>query len=344
MNPVSAAGRSQTGFGFDYPLLIAAALVIIPLAALVARRLKNPFLASIPLGPPGGVPFKAPLNMEGLIKTLRVLEYCGVFLLFLSAAAPVITSAETVWLNRGADILFVIDVSPSMAALDMDGASRFNAARSLIRAFAESRPSDGIGLVAAGNDAALLVPPSTDREGLFSRLEQLRIGELGDGTALGMGLAVAAFHLEKSTAPRKAVVLITDGENNAGAIHPETAAAMLADGGISFWLIGIGSSGEVPIDYVDPHTRMRRTGLFDSRFDTESLKKTSAAGNGNWLLAPSADALAAAFTRIDEQEIVVRRSGTVEHRRSCRLPFMLFAFGLLAGIRFIKRFFLGAWL
>jgi Ca-activated chloride channel family protein len=226
----------------------------------------------------------------------------------------------------------------------MDGASRFNAARRLLTDFAGRRPSDGIGLVAVGSDAALLVPPSTDREVLALRLEELRIGELGDGTALGMGLAVAGYHLEKSTAQRKAVVLISDGENNAGTIHPETAAAMLADIGASLWVIGIGSGGEVPIDYVDPFTRMRRTGLFDSRYDTEALRKISSAGNGTWISAPSADALAAAFSRLDDQEIIVRRSGAVSRSRPCHLPFLIAALCLIAASRFAKRFFLGAWL
>jgi Ca-activated chloride channel family protein len=334
---------NTAGLGFDRPWLLVLAAVVIPLAAALARRLKNPFAVLIPLGPPGGVPFKAPVNMDALVRVLRALEYGGVLLLFISAAGPVIQTTETVWLNRGADILFVIDTSPSMAALDMDGASRFNAARKLIRAFAENRPSDGIGLAAVGSDAALLVPPTTDREVLFARLDGLRPGELGDGTALGMGLAVAVFHLEKSQAPRRAVALLTDGENNAGAIHPETAAAMLGDLGVSLWVIGIGSGGEVPIDYVDPYTRMRRTGLFDSRFDADALRRVSAAGGGTWISAPSADTLAAAFARLDDREMVVRRSGTVSRARSIRLPFMLSALGLLAALRLIRRLFLGAW-
>ncbi|MDR0315772.1 MAG: VWA domain-containing protein [Treponema sp.] len=333
-----------SGFGFERPLLLAAGLIIIPLIIVIARRFKDTFTASIPLGPPGGTAFKAPFNIEGLVKALRFLEYAGVLLLFVSAAGPVIRTTETVWLSRGADILFVFDISPSMAALDMGGASRFNTARRLLIDFAEKRPSDGIGLAAVGNDAALLVPPTTDRQTLISRLEILRLGELGDGTALGMGLALAAFHLEKSDAPRRAAVLITDGENNAGAIHPETAAAMLGDLGISLWVIGIGSGGEVPIDYIDPFTRIRRTGILDSRYDIESLRRISAAAGGNWLTAPSADALSDAFVRLDDQEMVVRRSGTAGRTQSCRLPFLLSAFGLLAGVRIIRRLFLGAWL
>ena len=326
---------------FERPLLAVAAFIIIPLAVFAVSRLKNPFTAAIPLGAPGGAPFKA-AQMDGLVKLLKALELIGIFLLFISAAGPTIKTAETVWLNRGADVIFVLDISPSMAALDMDGKSRFNAARSMFIEFAEKRPTDSIGLVVVGSDAALLVPPTVDREVLSVRLERLQIGELGDGTALGMGLAVAAYHLERSNAVRKVTVLITDGENNAGAVHPETAASMLREMGVSLWIIGIGSAGEVPIDYIDPYTKVRRTGLFDSRFDADSLRRLSLSGGGAYIAAPSADALTAAFSRMDDDEIIVRRSRTVYRRRSSSLPILIAALGLLSGVRFVRRFSLGA--
>ena len=327
--------------GFDRPFLAAAAFVVIPLALFAASRLKNPFVAAIPLGAPGGVPFKAP-QMGGLVKILKAFEFTGIFLLFISAAGPNIKTAETVWLNRGADIIFVLDTSPSMAALDMDGKNRFNAARVLLAEFALRRPSDNIGLAAVGDTAALLVPPTADREALNLRLEQLKIGEFGDGTALGMGLAIAAYHLEKSNARRKVAVLITDGENNAGAIHPETAASMLREIGVSLWVIGLGSAGEVPIDYLDPYTKIRRIGTFDSRFDAESLRRLSLSGGGTYIAASSADAFAAAFSQLDENEITVQRSRVINRRRSLSFQFLISAVGLLAAARFIRRNLLGA--
>ena len=331
------------GFGFERPLLAIAALIIIPLGIIIARRLGNPFTASIPLGPPGGVPYKAPVNLTGIVRTLRIMEYCGVLLLFSAAAGPVMITTETVWLNRGADILFVLDISPSMAALDMDGSSRFSVATGLIKNFTKNRPSDSIGLAAVGKEAALLIPPTTDRELFNSRLDSLRLGELGDGTALGMGLALAVYHLDRSTAQRKVVILISDGENNAGAIHPHTAAAILRDSGISLWVIGIGSGGEVPIDYIDPFTRIRRTGMYDSRYDTEALIGISTAGGGNWILSHSTDALVSAFTLIDDREMIVRQAGIVRRTNLGHFPFLLTAFCLILTAFFIRRIILGAW-
>ncbi|MCL2472649.1 MAG: VWA domain-containing protein, partial [Treponema sp.] len=266
----------------------------------------------------------------------------GVFLLFIAAAGPHIVYSETVWLNRGADIFFVVDTSPSMAGIDMNGRSRFDAARSLVRDFAGRRAQDAIGLIAVGEEAALVVPLTTDRESLFSRLDSLAIGEMGDGTALGMGLALAGLHIAKSQAPRRAVVLITDGENNAGAINPETAAAMLGNIGVSLWVIGVGSSGEIPIDYVDPVTHMHRTGTFNSRYNSGNLKNIALEARGHWIEAPSAEAFAGAFSQLDEGEMVVRRSGSVRREEPFYAYFVAASLAVFLLVRFTRRYILGA--
>ena len=330
-------------FSFDNPVLAFSAFIFIPLAFFIFSRLNNPFVASIPLGAPGGIPFKK-TRISGLVKLLKFLEVTGIFLLFFSAAGPSIKTSETVWLNRGADIIFILDVSPSMAALDMDGKNRFDAGREMIIDFAQKRPSDSIGLVAVGEDAVLMLPPTPDRQALELRLDQLRIGELGDGTALGMGISVAAHHLEKSNAKRKIAVLITDGENNAGAVHPETAAGFLSDTGVSFWVIAVGSAGEVPLDYTDPYTKIRRTGIFDSRYNIESLRRLSAAGAGTFINASSADYFAAAFAQLDDSEITIQRSRIISRMTSLTFQFLLFSAAILASVKFIRRCLLGAML
>jgi len=328
-------------FTFENPFLAGSAFILIPLAIFIYSRLQNPFVASIPLGAPGGTPFKTS-QYGGIVRLLKFLEVTGIFLLFFSAAGPSIKTSETVFLNRGADIFFILDVSPSMAAIDMDGRNRFNAGREMILEFANKRPSDSIGLAAVGEDAVLLLPPSADRQALQQRLEHLRIGELGDGTALGMGIAVAAHHLEKSNAKRKVAVLLTDGENNAGAIHPETAAGFLRDTGISFWVIAIGTAGEVPLDYTDPYTGLRSVGIFDSRYDVESLRRLSSVAGGSFIAAPSADTFAAAFSQLDDNEITIQRTRVVSRTSSFAFQLLIVSVSLITAVKFIRRFLLGA--
>jgi Ca-activated chloride channel family protein len=332
------------GIGFERPFLLFVGAVIVFLCFVIARFSKDAFALSVPLGPPGGSPFKPPFNVEFLAKAIRVLDLAGALVLFVAAAGPVFISTELVWLNRGADILFVVDISPSMAGIDMNGSSRFDAARSLALDFAAKRPSDAVGLVAVGNEASLMVPPTVDRSALYSRLEALQIGELGDGTALGLGLGIAALHIRNSSAPRRAVVLITDGENNAGAIHPETAAAALRDVGAALWVVGVGGGGEVPIDYTDPVTRIRRTGVFDSRFNAGSLRSIARSGGGQYIGAPSAEAFSQALSLIDQGEMIIRRSGVINRTRSFQTPLVAVALALICAARFIRRHILGAFL
>ena len=139
MTPLAPA---QASLVFERPLIALSALVVLPLAFALARRLGSPFTAAVPLGAPGGTPFRPPFRLDKAARLLRLMEWCGALLLFAAAAGPAVRTTETAWLNRGADVVIVIDISPSMAALDMGGASRFSVARSLILDFAGRRPAD----------------------------------------------------------------------------------------------------------------------------------------------------------------------------------------------------------
>ncbi|MDR2783766.1 MAG: VWA domain-containing protein [Treponema sp.] len=329
---------------FEHPFFAIAGILALITLPFLSRLMKDALAIDVPLGPPGGTPFKPPYSFSLFMKALRVTECIGILSLFIAAAGPLFLSSQTVWLSRGADIIFVLDISPSMACLDMNNKSRFDASKALVRGFAERRPSDNIGLVAVGKDASLLTPPTVDREALFSRLDALRLGELGDGTALGVGLAIAGLHISGSNAAKKAVALITDGENNAGSINPATAAGIFPELGVNFWVIAVGSSGEIPIDYIDPFTKLRRTGFFESRFDPEKLKQIASRGNGTYAGAPSADTFAEAFALFDQRELSIQRSGSVTKTKPVHSVFAIAAVLLIAAARFIRRYIAGIFL
>ncbi len=332
----------RIGFERFYFIIIGLAAVVISI--VIGRIRKKNAALSVPLGPPGGSSFRPPFSIEFLMKILKTAELAGVFGLFLAASGPVFISTELVWQSRGADVLFVLDISPSMAALDMEGRSRFDVSKRLVETFVRQRPSDAAGLIALGDDAALLIPPTPDHEILFNRLSQLQLGELGDGTALGMGLALGAFHIASSQAPRRAVVLITDGENNAGSVNPETAAAMVRGQGASLWIIGVGSSGEIPIDYVDPKTRTRWSGTFHSQYSLESLNAVAEAGGGRLIAASTNDEFVSAFSELNAAEMTIRRSVPIRKTEAFHSGIIILSVSLILISRIIKRFILGAYL
>ncbi|MDR2096907.1 MAG: VWA domain-containing protein, partial [Spirochaetaceae bacterium] len=135
---------------FDRPVFVVGALAV-PFVVLAAKRFfRGAFRLSFPLGTPGGASFTQTASFRILAAILFAADCAAVCLMMLAASGPQLIRNETVWLDRGADILFVLDCSPSMAGIDMGGKNRFDTARELIEKFSASRPADAIGLVAAG--------------------------------------------------------------------------------------------------------------------------------------------------------------------------------------------------
>ncbi|MDR2842266.1 MAG: VWA domain-containing protein [Spirochaetaceae bacterium] len=329
---------------FDRPYLALAALVCPFVIVILKRFFLGAITLNISLGSPGGKVFAPSLGWVFFVNLLHITKILSISLLLLAASSPLIITHDRVWIDRGCDILFVLDCSPSMAGLDMNGKNRFDESRQLLKNFALNRPSDSIGLVGVGNTAALLIPPTIDRRAFISRLENMQIGELGDGTALGMGLALAALHLTNSSAPQKSIILITDGENNAGSVHPLTAAQAIKSGGISFYVIGIGSSGDVLLDYVDPITKVRHTGLFESRFNRETLETLAQEGGGTYLNAPTADAFAVAFKTVNKKEATVSRVSYKEKKQAIYEELIIIALFMVLFTRALRKFIFGSFL
>ncbi len=261
----------------------------------------------ITLGDWNGEFFSFRHNSRRILSFLASAMAVVAFVCLITAYAnPVAHNQKKVYTSRGSDIIFVVDTSPSMAAKDIAGMTRLEAAKKAIHALADENHGDCLGIVEMAREAAVVVPPTMDRDIFFTRLDSLIVGEMGDGTAIGMGLSCAAFHLEKSTAPRKAVVLISDGENNAGSINPNTAARFLESKHISLYVLGIGTNGYVPIEYVDPHSGHVYSGYMESEYDSQALSLIAAAANGAFFNIETLTALSNAFASVSKNETVVQ--------------------------------------
>src|SRR5438105_14421203 len=85
-----------------------------------------------------------------------------------------------------------------------------------------------------------------DHDWLLQNLERVRIGLVEDGTAIGSAMASAANRLNDKHSKSRAIVLLTDGENNAGKISPNTAAEAAKALKIHFYAIGAAITGILP--------------------------------------------------------------------------------------------------
>jgi Ca-activated chloride channel family protein len=243
-----------------------------------------------------------------LARIVRALSLTlGFVAVVLAAGGPSLVSKRVVYLGRGNEAIIVLDLSPSMAASDLSP-TRLDAAKAIIGDFLATRRNETVGLVAFGDEAALVCPPTTDYAAISARLKSLEPGLYGDGTAIGAGLATAVAHAARSSAPEKQIILLTDGENNAGSMDPATAMRAAARFGISIAVIGVGSPGDAPVSYIDPITHQKRSGIYRSLFDAAALEALTRTVGGSYYGAENRPALAAAFAGLAERSASLTRS------------------------------------
>lgn len=290
----------------------------------------------------GGDGFRKPRSwLSAAVIFTDVLYWLGASALVVALAGPEIIERDEVHLSRGIDIMIVLDQSPSMAAKDFPPLNRFDTAREMIRRFIDGRSGDSIGLVSFGTEAVLRCPPTADFDWLSDRLDELTIRDLGDDTAIGMGLAVATLHLANSTASEKIILLLTDGDDNAGEIRPEMAARLAAGKDIRIYSIGIGSEEEVPIVLEDSKTGVVTRGTIVTRFDEEQLQSLAEITGGGYWRANSPGSLETVLQSVDALETVERRVTVRVNSRPLHRPVLIFGAALVIVAYLSRKFLMG---
>ena len=265
-----------------------------------------------------------------LLIITRIFFWLGFCLLVLALAAPVVIETQRKHLSRGLDLMVVLDVSPSMSARDVGTITRFDAARKVVQDFISGRENDAIGLVIFGAEAALRVPPTFDYPFLGRALDSVQVMALGDGTAIGMGIALAAVHLQDSRAEEKLIILITDGDNNAGDIEPDRAARLAAALRIRVYTIGIGSEGETTIQFVDPQSGKEVRGVYQGKLNEDLLKRIAEGTGGRYFHSGTLGILNTIFQEIDSLESTVQEVAVFRERHPRHMIFIFLGLGIVA--------------
>lgn len=234
-------------------------------------------------------------------RLLPYLRWLALALLIVAMARP-----QRHWIERkvkadAIDIVLAMDVSLSMLSRDFSP-DRLSVAKLVAVDFVEKRPYDRIGLVAFSAEAFTQCPLTTDKVVVQNFIRELKPGILEHGTAIGMGLATAVNRLRESPAASKVVILLTDGENNAGYIQPLQAAEMARALGVRVYTVGIGTEGMVLTpEGINPDGSyffaMRYT-----KFDTKLLQEMARLTQGKFFRARTVEDLAGVYDEIDQLE------------------------------------------
>jgi Ca-activated chloride channel homolog len=217
-----------------------------------------------------GLPTVAPLMIgpRGWRTSLRdipgVLRGAALVMAVLALGRPQSVLRGETEEERGIDIVLVLDLSGSMAAI-MDApsdavpgpggpttarqrATRLDVAKDVLIDFVRRRKTDRIGVVVFAKQAFVLSPPTLDYgliTGLVSRIE---LGVIDSTkTAIGDAVGTAVARMRRSDARSKAVVLLTDGDSNEGVISPEYSAHLAQKEGVRVYTVQIGNGDDVDV-------------------------------------------------------------------------------------------------
>jgi len=235
------------------------------------------------------------------LRVLGVLPWIAMIVAMAALARPQQGVRQSETETRGVDIMLAIDISPSMMAMDLQPENRLFVAKQTARTFVQQRPHDRIGLVGFAATAFSQCPLTLDHDALAELLDGLEFGLADDGTAIGMGLAACVAGLRTSKTPSKIVVLLTDGQNNRGAIDPLTGADLARAYGIRVYTVLAGRGGVVPVPVTDQFGN-RSTEMVRMDVDEGTLREIAKRTGGRFFRATDSAALAQIYDQIDRLE------------------------------------------
>jgi Ca-activated chloride channel family protein len=156
-------------------------------------------------------------------------------------------------------------------------------------------------MVVFARHALTKAPLTLDHDILVTQLDDVQIGSIPDGTAIGNAIASAVNRIKDSDAKSKLMILLTDGENTAGEIDPLTAARLAKTFGVKIYTVGVGRGGLVPYPFRDPLAGVVYQNV-EIPIDEETLTKIADVTGGRFFRARDAESLKAVYQEIDSLE------------------------------------------
>ncbi len=229
---------------------------------------------------------------------LFVIRLAVISLLILILARPQTEKVQNK-ITQGIDIVIALDISGSMLAQDFKP-NRLEASKNIAIEFINKQENDRIGLVVFAGEAFTQCPVTSDHKVLINMFAGVKQGLIDDGTAIGHGLATAVNDLKDSKSKSKIIILLTDGENNAGNIDPMTAADLAAKFNIKVYTIGVGKNGyaDMPVQTIFG-PQMQKV---EVKIDEETLKLIAKKTGGKYFRATDNEKLKKIYDEIEKLE------------------------------------------
>ena len=303
---------------FAHPYFLFVLLLLPVMAWLKGKRGKPPAFVYSSVQLVRGILNVTQARSGGFLTALRWLTLA---ILIVGLSQPRLTRSETQIKASGVDIVVALDMSGSMVSEDFEvhgkRVNRFDMARDVLKKFIDKRPNDRIGLVVFATQAYIATPLTLDHDFLIQNLDRLKIGDVDENhTAIGSALSSAVNRLRELKSKSKLVILMTDGQNNAGKIQPLTAAEAAQTLGVKVYTIGVGMRGQAPMPMgVDPFTGKTAYRLMPVDIDEDTLKKIAEETRGKYYRADNSERFQAIYAEIDKLEKTEAQIKKFSHHR-----------------------------
>jgi Ca-activated chloride channel homolog len=217
--------------------------------------------------------------------------------------------------------------------------SRLEMVKLVISQFIDNRPHDRVGMLVFAEEPFLISPLTRNHSWLKTLFQRIEIGMIEpNATAIGDAIGMAVNHLRGLEGDGKILILLSDGENNAGMLPPGLAGELALRFGIKVYTVGVGKSGSVLmprhrggqiIKDRDGHPVMD---WVHEDMDEFGLREVAQVSGGRFFRATHAEALANIYTEIDKLE--KRETTMVRFDESKDL--MMFPLGLALLLLFLE--------
>lgn len=242
--------------------------------------------------------------------------------------------------RQGIDIMIALDVSGSMAAEDFKP-NRIKAAQKITENFITGIRDHRVGLVVFAGLALTQCPLTIDYGVVTELLRRSSLQMLKyDGTAIGDAIinAVYKFAPDKNEKRDKVVILLSDGENNAG-IDPQEAAKVASEKNVRVYTIGVGSNEGAPVPVIQNgqkfFARNNDGSLYIPKIDEQLLKDIAYLTKGQYFRATDNKALEEIYKTIATLE-----KGKIDVSRTIQYSERFFWFLVLAFILLVLEIYL----
>ena len=307
-------------------------LLLIPFAILfyvTARKSKGLRFSSVKLlRSYGGKTYKHKIG--------KIFILTGLVLSLIALARPQSPVGAENIRRQGIDIVMILDVSGSMLSVDFEP-NRLEVARKTADDFIAGRSGDRVSLVIFAGTAFTRIPLTLDHNVVRESLANAKTESIGeDGTAIGMAVSVGLNRLKKSAAASRVMVLLTDGDNNAGAIDPMTAAKLAAEMGVKIYTVGVGSDTTLMPVQGFGRTQYRQV---QGGIDEKLLNDMAELTGGLYFRARDAKSLSRIFETIDRLEKTDFEDTNYKDYNELAYNFIKAALVLLAAGIFLDKFY-----